>query len=1332
MRVDFIFLVVSTVLIFTAAYMLVVDAQTCHLRGCTGGGCAPSNYCPSGSEAGAITQDNYYDASTAACNQIICDDVTGPDLECLQSGALPLCEVPETCCPPSCPIIGCEEFVDTICAYSYATHQPPTWGWWKRGYMIIENDSLIWGNSYQCNDDRDNNCDMKCDTTGCCTNTSFTTQAECEGTSISFCNLVDAAYTEKSYCESYGGTFHNINHQGYCADTWASTEAWCDLNAPLTEWITINYVWMAPDPSCDAAVPSTTLSVSGSTGGGWYRGTLDLTLTCNDGPQSSGCNTSMMCFEPTATPTCDPRTPYVTPYPWNPTSNGDWSIGYRSNDSAGNYEATHYDIIQYDGNAPTIGDNAPAGPQSTTVTVTLTCSDADSGCDIMRYCFGAGCNPAASSSSATSWPFNIVYSGSQTGNVTRYQAWDIAGNPTFVNEYTIDIEDTTPTTTFIAPPDGSWQNTNFNVMIDDTTADSCEYAVASMGTITVNPTGRTCGPPPQSTLITVGNMLNCRHEGVNMCFIASQATNTTSGLFSPSTNIQVSIDWTDPVYNSGAYSITGCRYPSPSANPCWITNGDVVTQRISHTDTVSSPKTQYLELYDHDRWIRSHYDVDTDTLTPDLTDSSYLTINSASCVGSCNGQTAEVQWEVEAESPGSNIFEVWTLMEDEAGNSVGYTDTGQRIGLDNSRPGASITINGNPTVTYVPDVTLQLTYTDSLSGVDDCSYMDSDDATWRAWEACTPTKLWSFGSLGPKTISYRVRDNVGKISFTRTYDINYLAVSDDLSIDIEIDGGASYTNNVNVNLDFSKLPDELHDYKYWNLSETEPSGWTTTPGPGTPSWTVPVSLPPGDGLKTVNAKIRNTSLATATDSDSITLDTTDPTCTMTALPVWMNESFTIYWSCTDNYDIALNETQINDGSWQPVASYCSSSPQGNNHVTCAIAGFTDGQTYQFRTRSTDAAGNQGDWSNAVSTTVDQTKPTSYFDTGMPHWIGSNWTGWTGDVGAGQYSFKLFWDNQSDASGVNCFDFQWHNGSAYDTLLNCIDVKEYEFGPTLPGSAANVAEGVEYWFRVRAWDDAGNFGDWTDHNVTVDVSDPILTINISFGSVNVTSSAVDSPAGLLNHTFDWELPGSEGITQCPITGGGIPSICNQIFVSNKLRMVVSAIDLAGNMVQQEIAFGKMVNFIVHELNIIIGSKQNLKVEVRNPENQLNNITLQLYGDYPASLYHFLDIGWVNYTITPDGKNITIYDFAPYDETIFFVEVASGEHDDIGQYIRINATSATTGDVETDSVIVRVIYPAIFPGLNDIAAVLLIFVAVGTYYSYSRSLNKSQKKIRNRIE
>ena len=113
-------------------------------------------------------------------------------------------------------------------------------------------------------------------------------------------------------------------------------------------------------------------------------------------------------------------------------------------------------------------------------------------------------------------------------------------------------------------------------------------------------------------------------------------------------------------------------------------------------------------------------------------------------------------------SSGDGEKKVYVEFKDANGN-ISFTSE-DTITLDTNPPAGKIEINNDSTYTKERNVTLSLTYSDSLSGVDKVRYKN-EGGSWTAWEAPTLTKTWTLSSgEGTKTVYYEIRDKAGNTS----------------------------------------------------------------------------------------------------------------------------------------------------------------------------------------------------------------------------------------------------------------------------------------------------------------------------------------------------------------------------------------------------------------------------------------------------------------------------------------------------------------------------------------------------------------------------------------
>ncbi len=94
------------------------------------------------------------------------------------------------------------------------------------------------------------------------------------------------------------------------------------------------------------------------------------------------------------------------------------------------------------------------------------------------------------------------------------------------------------------------------------------------------------------------------------------------------------------------------------------------------------------------------------------------------------------------------------------------TNTTQTVTYDATAPTGSININSGATGTTSPNVTLNLSATDNVSGVYQMRF-SNDNATWSAWEAYATSRSWTLSAGdGTKTVYARFRDYNLNVSAT--------------------------------------------------------------------------------------------------------------------------------------------------------------------------------------------------------------------------------------------------------------------------------------------------------------------------------------------------------------------------------------------------------------------------------------------------------------------------------------------------------------------------------------------------------------------------------------
>lgn len=183
---------------------------------------------------------------------------------------------------------------------------------------------------------------------------------------------------------------------------------------------------------------------------------------------------------------------------------------------------------------------------------------------------------------------------------------------------------------------------------------------------------------------------------------------------------------------------------------------------------------------------------------------------------------------------------------------------------------------------------------------------------------------------------------------------------------ISIEASSIYTNSpdVTLSLDAEDLHTGIYAMRFSNSGS--PDGeWQDFSS--TDSWT----LEGGDGEKTVFAQFRNfAGMSSEVYSATITLDTTPPSASVSCITEAETNSFPVDWSGEDGLSGVASfevEFQAGEGEWTSWLS--------DTSTTSEIFGPDDplnvnfDQTYSFRARAKDYAGNLGEYSATCNTYV---------------------------------------------------------------------------------------------------------------------------------------------------------------------------------------------------------------------------------------------------------------------------------------------------------------------------------------------------------------------------
>lgn len=272
-------------------------------------------------------------------------------------------------------------------------------------------------------------------------------------------------------------------------------------------------------------------------------------------------------------------------------------------------------------------------------------------------------------------------------------------------------------------------------------------------------------------------------------------------------------------------------------------------------------------------------------------------------------------------------------------------------------------------------------------------------------------------------------------------------------------------------------------------------------------------------------------------------DNQAPTASVSALPVWSQQYFTVSWSGFDtapsgcapsgiaNYSV---QYRINGGGWTDWQNFVT-------HTSASFGEAGNTQFVEFRVRARDNAGNVTDWSiigPSASTTIDAAAPSAMMNA-LPLYSQSFGTiSWSGS-------------DQQPGSGIRSYDVQYRsNGGAWINLVTNAPASQTSFN-------YNGAPAGFYELRARAIDNAGNVQPWSGPQASTTivghpvaqmnsispniVTDPGATsINISWTvtpfAYNVTGVQIWVRFGLGSWTLFNTFPGTSGNTSFSFSPG----------------------------------------------------------------------------------------------------------------------------------------------------------------------------------------------------
>jgi hypothetical protein len=294
------------------------------------------------------------------------------------------------------------------------------------------------------------------------------------------------------------------------------------------------------------------------------------------------------------------------------------------------------------------------------------------------------------------------------------------------------------------------------------------------------------------------------------------------------------------------------------------------------------------------------------------------------------------------------------------------------IVLDTTAPTGTMSLNAGAACTASVSATVNSAVSDTLSGVHQMSIdAGSGYGSWIPYAASSAVTLPS--GDGTKTVAVRYKDDAGNVvNLTDTIVLDTTAPTGTMSVN----GGAAYAASTSATVN-SAVSDALSGVHQMSVDAGSGYGsWITYAASSA------VTLPSGDGTKTVNVKYKDDAGNVVTLTDTIVLDTVAPTfgsATPAPSSVVSTLSPAISVPVTDGSGIATYTLSVNGTSVAAVYE----SGQIVERPTITLSDETDADV---RAQVTDGAGNVGVRSWTFHTQTRPEMPGDTSDCGNCHQI----------------------------------------------------------------------------------------------------------------------------------------------------------------------------------------------------------------------------------------------------------------------------------------------------------------------------------------------------------
>jgi photosystem II stability/assembly factor-like uncharacterized protein len=290
-------------------------------------------------------------------------------------------------------------------------------------------------------------------------------------------------------------------------------------------------------------------------------------------------------------------------------------------------------------------------------------------------------------------------------------------------------------------------------------------------------------------------------------------------------------------------------------------------------------------------------------------------------------------------------------------------------------PTGTITINNAATYTTSRDVTVSHTVSGGSGGIAQMRHSADGGSTWigggQGWVTYAPSRSITLPSGdGTKTVRVEFKDAVGTVSTELIEDSIILDTTAPTGT-IAIDGGAPYATSTAVTVTNSV------NFDVSGAHATQGMRFSTDGGSTWSAWETykaskSLTLPSGDGTKTVRGEFKDAAGNVATLSDTIVVDTTAPTGTISinsdalyTASANVTVSSSVTWGASGP-NPAQAMRFYNGSTWSAWESYAAT-----KSLTLTAGDGTKTVTAEFR----DAAGNTSAAPISDTIVLDTTRPT---------------------------------------------------------------------------------------------------------------------------------------------------------------------------------------------------------------------------------------------------------------------------------------------------------------------------------------------------------------------